>query len=239
MGTTPDKDKDENLDLDEVEDEVETEEEIVEEESDDELEEEAVDETDNDAEAGDDLSTSQESDEVNTKKDEEEESIEPTDAIAEEELTASEEIPTELPPEENDAVKPTDHTVTAEESAASKKLPTKLSPEESNAAAPTADASHIKPTEAMEIQVPEVFLHAEYRKGTGASVAKMPILVTFEVGRKSIRLGDLETLQEGFIFECENPLEMSVNICANGQLIGKGSLLNIEGRIGVRVTEIY
>jgi flagellar motor switch/type III secretory pathway protein FliN len=105
--------------------------------------------------------------------------------------------------------------------------------------APEADSSRVRSAEATEIQIPEVFLHAECRKGISASVAKMPILVTFEVGKKSIRLGDLEILQEGFIFECENPIKTSVNICANGQLIGKGDLLNIEGRVGVRVMEIY
>ncbi|MDR2420398.1 MAG: FliM/FliN family flagellar motor switch protein [Puniceicoccales bacterium] len=202
-------DKDKDEDLDI--DEVEDEE-----ESDDELKEEAVDEVD-DVEVKDDLSTSQESDEA----------------------AVEEEISTELAAEESDSAAPTADAVTKEESIASEEVPIELSPEERDTAAPAADAAHIKPAEAVEIQVPEVFLHAEYRKGTGASVAKMPILVTFEVGRKSIRLGDLETLQEGFIFECENPLEAAVNICANGQLIGKGSLLNIEGRIGVRVTEIY
>ncbi|MDR0444720.1 MAG: FliM/FliN family flagellar motor switch protein [Puniceicoccales bacterium] len=114
-----------------------------------------------------------------------------------------------------------------------------LSLEDQSMAAPKTDSSRIKSAEATKIQIPDVFLHAEYRKGTSASVAEMPILVTFEAGRKSMRLCDLETLQEGFIFECENPVQASINICANGQLIGKGSLLNVEGRIGVRVTEIY
>jgi len=123
--------------------------------------------------------------------------------------------------------------------AVKEELPEKLPPEDAALEAPVADSARIQPAEATEIQIPEAFLHAEYRKGTSASVARMPILVTFEVGRQSLRLGDLETLQEGFVFACENPMPAAVNLCANGQLIGRGSLLNIEGRIGVRVTEIF
>ncbi|MDR3143324.1 MAG: FliM/FliN family flagellar motor switch protein [Puniceicoccales bacterium] len=124
-------------------------------------------------------------------------------------------------------------------SAIEREMPAELPVEDRNLRAPTAEVAHIKLAEATELQIPEAFLHAEYRKGTRASVAQMPVHVTFEVGRQSIRLGDLESLQEGFLFEGGNPVDASVNICANGQLIGKGSLLNIEGRIGVRVTEIF
>ncbi|MDR2377743.1 MAG: FliM/FliN family flagellar motor switch protein [Puniceicoccales bacterium] len=123
--------------------------------------------------------------------------------------------------------------------AVEQEMPAELPAEDRNSKAPTADAAHVKPAEATEVRIPEAFLHAEYRKGTRASVAQMPIRLTFEVGHQSIRLGDLESLQEGFLFEGGNPMDASVDICANGQLIGKGSLLNIEGRIGVRVTEIY
>jgi flagellar motor switch/type III secretory pathway protein FliN len=131
------------------------------------------------------------------------------------------------------------HERETQEEAKEEVLSEELSLEDGSVAVPKADSSRVKPAEATKIQIPEVFLHAEYRKGTSASVAEMPILVTFEAGRKAMRLRDLETLQEGFIFECENPVQTSINICANGQLIGKGSLLNVEGRVGVRVTEIY
>ncbi|MDR0728203.1 MAG: FliM/FliN family flagellar motor switch protein [Puniceicoccales bacterium] len=123
--------------------------------------------------------------------------------------------------------------------AVEKGIPAALPAGDGDLKAPKAEAAHVKPAEATEVQIPEAFLHAEYRKGTRASVAQMPIRLTFEVGRQSIRLGDLESLQEGFLFEGGNPMDASVDICANGQLIGKGSLLNIEGRIGVRVTEIF
>jgi flagellar motor switch/type III secretory pathway protein FliN len=162
---------------------------------------------------------------------------EPDDEVLDEEG----EMETEKEEEEEDSAEEemAQDAVEEKELPVMEEMPTELSPEDNAIEAPTAEPSHVQPAEAAAIPIPEAFLQAEYRKGTSASVAKMLIVITFEVGRKSIRLGDLETLQEGFIFECENLIETSVNICANGQLIGKGNLLNIEGRIGVRVTEIY
>ncbi|MDR1435333.1 MAG: FliM/FliN family flagellar motor switch protein [Puniceicoccales bacterium] len=68
---------------------------------------------------------------------------------------------------------------------------------------------------------------------------KMPIVLTFETGRQKITIGELEKIKEGYTFECGNPANSPVTICANDTPIGTGELLDIDGRIGVRVIEFY
>lgn len=70
-------------------------------------------------------------------------------------------------------------------------------------------------------------------------VESMPVTVTFEVGRNKVTVGELERLKEGYTFECGNPMESPVTICANDTPIGVGELVDVEGRIGVRVIKFY
>lgn len=62
------------------------------------------------------------------------------------------------------------------------------------------------------------------------------INLTFEAGRKSLPLKDLQSLKSGFTFELENSADQPITIRANGRAIGTGELLKIGDRIGVRVT---
>lgn len=66
----------------------------------------------------------------------------------------------------------------------------------------------------------------------------LPIDLVFEVGEREIPLRELKTLQPGYTFTLDTPLEKPVTICANGHRIGKGELLDINNRIGVRVLEL-
>jgi type III secretion protein Q len=71
------------------------------------------------------------------------------------------------------------------------------------------------------------------------AVEKMPIILTFETGRQKITIGELEKIREGYTFECANPTNAPVTICANDTPIGTGELLDVDGRIGVRIIEFY
>jgi type III secretion protein Q len=67
----------------------------------------------------------------------------------------------------------------------------------------------------------------------------MPIILTFETGRQKITIGELEKIKAGYTFECANPVGAPVTICANDTPIGIGELLDVDGRIGVRIIEFY
>lgn len=69
-------------------------------------------------------------------------------------------------------------------------------------------------------------------------VSEVRIKLTFDVGETDISLGSLLTLCAGYTFELSTPIETPVAIKACGQVIGRGQLLQIGERIGVRITEI-
>jgi flagellar motor switch/type III secretory pathway protein FliN len=91
--------------------------------------------------------------------------------------------------------------------------------------------------------ITELEKHPTVEKKTGAHnaipVEKMPIVLTFETGRQKITLGELEKVKTGYTFECGNPVNTPVTICANDTPIGTGELLDVDGRIGVRIIEFY
>lgn len=62
--------------------------------------------------------------------------------------------------------------------------------------------------------------------------------LTFETARQSISLGELSAIKEGYTFVSPNPVTSLIDVRANGKLIGHGRLVNVDGRIGVQITEI-
>lgn len=64
----------------------------------------------------------------------------------------------------------------------------------------------------------------------------VPVRLTFDLGDRALPLAELRALQPGAIFDLQRPLaDGPVMIRANGALIGTGDLVEVEGRIGVRV----
>lgn len=63
----------------------------------------------------------------------------------------------------------------------------------------------------------------------------LPVSLIFEAGEKTMTLGELQTLRPGYTFALDRPLEAPVNIRANGQPVGQGELVDLDGRLGVRV----
>lgn len=68
---------------------------------------------------------------------------------------------------------------------------------------------------------------------------QLDINMVFEIGRKEINLGDLRAIQPGFVIDLEQPLEKPVSIRANGKLIGRGELVQVEDSLGVRFLELF
>jgi type III secretion protein Q len=63
----------------------------------------------------------------------------------------------------------------------------------------------------------------------------VPVRLTFDLGEREISLGDLRTLQPGYLFNLGRDPRSTVSIRVNGRLIGDGELVDIEGRVGVSV----
>lgn len=68
-------------------------------------------------------------------------------------------------------------------------------------------------------------------------VDKMQVNLSFEVGQKKMTIQDLKTVNTGFTFELDDPVTKPVSILLEGTPIGLGELLQIGGKVGVRVIE--
>lgn len=64
------------------------------------------------------------------------------------------------------------------------------------------------------------------------------VTLRFEVGDLSISLGELRNVRAGHVFELGQPINRGpVRIVAHGNLLGKGTLVAVGDRLGVRVSE--
>lgn len=72
-----------------------------------------------------------------------------------------------------------------------------------------------------------------------SSIDEINIDLVFELGRKTIPVGDLKTIGPGYTFDLDNDLERPVTIRANGKIIGLGELLQVDDRVGVRVLDLF
>ena len=72
---------------------------------------------------------------------------------------------------------------------------------------------------------------------TSGLMDDVPVRLTFDLGEREISLGDLRTLQPGYLFNLGRDPRSTVTIRANGRLIGDGELVDIEGRVGVSVLQ--
>ena len=66
----------------------------------------------------------------------------------------------------------------------------------------------------------------------------LEVTLRFEVGDLSVSLGELRSIRAGHVFDLGQPLNRSpVRILAHGNVLGKGYLVAVGDRLGVRVSE--
>jgi type III secretion protein Q len=95
----------------------------------------------------------------------------------------------------------------------------------------------------------ETPMHTDELSATGLSEADaaglpltrldaLEVVLRFEVGELSVSLGELRNLRPGHVFDLEQALNRStVRILAHGNVLGKGSLVAVGERLGVRVSD--
>ncbi len=66
----------------------------------------------------------------------------------------------------------------------------------------------------------------------------LEVVLHFEIAEHSVALGDLKNIRPGYVFELGQPLNRSiVRISAHGNMLGRGYLVAIGDRLGLRVSE--
>ncbi len=69
-------------------------------------------------------------------------------------------------------------------------------------------------------------------------ISDLPIKLSFDLGERSVTLGELQAIAPGYTFDLGRDLRQAVIIRANGMRIGEGELVDIEGRTGVAVLSL-
>jgi type III secretion protein Q len=68
---------------------------------------------------------------------------------------------------------------------------------------------------------------------------QLPVQLTFEIGRLEITLAELRRLGPGAVLELGRSTSELVRISAQGQPVGQGRLVDIEGAAGVQVVRLF
>jgi len=72
-----------------------------------------------------------------------------------------------------------------------------------------------------------------------ASFDAIPVRLSFDLGEITLTLAELRALQPGQAIRLGHPLASAVRIRANGALIGEGTLVEIDGLLGVSVCQLF
>lgn len=77
---------------------------------------------------------------------------------------------------------------------------------------------------------------ADDAEGAATLARQLPVEVAFELGRSELRVGELSSLQPGYVFALAAPAEgANVTIRANGQAVGQGEIVAVGDTLGVRL----
>ncbi len=75
--------------------------------------------------------------------------------------------------------------------------------------------------------------------GSPVSVAPdVPVQVVVVIGRRSITMQELMEMKPGQVMELNRPPQEAVDLAVGGRVFAKGELVEIEGKLGVRVLKI-
>jgi type III secretion protein Q len=82
-------------------------------------------------------------------------------------------------------------------------------------------------------------LMPENSKPAGGNAAdRIPVRLTFDLGERSMTVAELRELKPGYTFDLGRDLRRAVSIRAQGQLVGEGELVEIDGTLGVAITTL-
>ncbi len=69
-------------------------------------------------------------------------------------------------------------------------------------------------------------------------LAGISVRLSVEVGSTFMTLSELAALDPGSVVALDRKVGEPLDICANGSLIARGEIVSVDGRYGIRVTEL-
>lgn len=69
-------------------------------------------------------------------------------------------------------------------------------------------------------------------------LAGVTVRLSVEVGSTMMTLAELAALDEGSVVALDRQTDEPLDICANGSRIARGEIVAVDGRYGIRITEL-
>jgi type III secretion system YscQ/HrcQ family protein len=70
------------------------------------------------------------------------------------------------------------------------------------------------------------------------AIEDLPVTLSFDCGSVTLPLAQVEQLAEGQVLPTSRAVDDYVSIRANGAVIGRGVLMQVDGRLAVNITEL-
>lgn len=93
--------------------------------------------------------------------------------------------------------------------------------------------------EEEDLALPEMEEEEEEKEEDMLDIAAdVPIQVVAVMGKRNISIKELASLKLGEVIELNRPANEIVDLVAGGKLIAKGELVEIEGKLGVKIVKM-
>jgi flagellar motor switch/type III secretory pathway protein FliN len=79
----------------------------------------------------------------------------------------------------------------------------------------------------------------EYRDDNVANMSDLPVKLTFDLGELTLPFNQIENLTSGYVLNLEQPFTEVVKIRSQNRVIGTGELVDIKGKVGVRIITLF
>lgn len=96
-----------------------------------------------------------------------------------------------------------------------------------------------EPLDAAQAQSPLPEAEGEQESPAPLCLDDLPLPLRFDLGGLDVTLGELAEIGPGHVFTLAAPSDEPVRIMLSGRCVGKGALVSVGDRIGVRITELY
>ncbi|MRI33782.1 YscQ/HrcQ family type III secretion apparatus protein [Endozoicomonas sp. OPT23] len=97
------------------------------------------------------------------------------------------------------------------------------------------EEAHESAEDTLEEHDAETFPEGE---DTPVDLSDLSVTLMFEVGEQSMTADEIQGLHNGYTFLLDNPVDQPVKLRANGKLIGECQLVEVEGRLGARISRL-
>jgi type III secretion system YscQ/HrcQ family protein len=89
----------------------------------------------------------------------------------------------------------------------------------------------------MGADLSEELLAVDDMEDAHSDLDSVPVALSFELGKISLPLAEVRTLGPGGVVLFSGGSPASIAIVSAGQTLGRGEIVEVEGRLGIRVTQ--